>query len=251
MPNSNINPNANVNPDPWDVIGTEYVQTYEYYGQIDIKPVMMVFPGEKGSHQRPVVYDPKIHAGKNPFYQIQARLQVIPDQPISYSMERNWKQTDPDWNKITMLSIRKLGFVRADNVVDVRRFDGQWVKLENVEGYRQNRTEPEKGNYKTWKFTGVYADKEECRKAYLTEHPQSGNEPTAAASTSSPIIDDQAKKFALQFIETTIKEAYKNGAQYEEAAQKAEQFINANAAACAGLTIDSPEVKDLLNDVPF
>ena len=60
-----------------------------------------------------------------------------------------------------------------------------------------------------------------------------------------------AKKIALQFIETTIQSAYKNGAQYEDVVEKVRDFIAANAGSCAGLTIDSPEVQNLLNEAPF
>ncbi len=243
---SNINPNANV-MDPWEAAGTEYVPVYEYYGQVQLTPVWMVFPGEKGSGQRPVVYNPQAHAGKRPFLQIEARLNVIPDQPLSYAMEMKWTNFDQDWNKITMPSIRALGFIREDNKCDTKRFNGQWVKLESVEGFRQNKTNPEKGNYKTWKFTAVYADREACRNAYLTQHPDSSTAATATPAQSTIVPN----KVALQFIETTINEAYKSGASYEDVVEKVRTFIETNASACVGLTVDSPEVRELLDQTPF
>ncbi len=245
-----VNPNANV-VDPWDLMGQEYVPVYEYYGQIQFTPVMMVFPGEKGSGQRPVPYNPQAHQGKRPFLQIEARLSAIPDQKLSFAMEQKWSNFDQDWQKITMPSVRKLGFIKPDNKVDFQRFNGQWVKLENVEGFRQNKTNPEKGNYKTWKFTAVYPDREACRNAFLTEHPQDGNTPAPKATPQPAAADDPAKKIALQFIETTIQGAYKNGAQYEDVVEKVRDFITANAGSCAGLTIDSPEVRNLLDEAPF
>ena len=243
---SNINPNANV-MDPWEAAGTEYVPVYEYYGQVQMTPVWMVFPGEKGSGQRPVVYNPQAHAGKRPFLQIEARLNVIPDQPLNYAMEQKWTNFDQDWNKITMPSIRALGFIREDNKCDTKRFNGQWVKLESVEGFRPNKNNPEKGNYKTWKFTAVYKDRDACRQAYLAEHPENGA-PVTSAPQQSTIVPNNV---ALQFIETTINEAYKGGAQYEDVVEKVRAFITANASACGGLTVDSPEVRELLEQVPF
>lgn len=245
-----VNPNANV-VDPWDLMGQEYVPVYEYYGQVQFNPVYMVFPGEKGSGQKPVPYNPQAHADKRPFLQIEARLSAIPDQKLSFAMEQKWSNFDQDWQKITMPSVRKLGFIKPDNKVDFQRFNGQWVKLENVEGFRQNKTNPEKGNYKTWKFTAVYPDREACRNAFLTEHPQDGNTPAPKATTQPAAADDPAKKIALQFIETTIQGAYKNGAQYEDVVEKVRDFITANAGSCAGLTIDSPEVRELLDATPF
>ena len=244
------NPNATV-MDPWEAAGTEYTPTYDYYGQISLNPVWMVFPGEKGSGARPVPYNPQTHAGKQPFLQIEAKLAPIPDQKLSYPMEMRWNSYDQDWNKITMPSIRSLGFIREDGKCDTKRFNGQWVKLEKVEGFRQNKNNPEKGNYKTWKFTAVYADRDACRNAFLTEHPDSGTPAPTAATAPKPAANDPAKATALQFIDATIKEAYRNGAQYDEVCEKVDKFITANAAACAGLTIDSPEVRELLDQTPF
>ena len=142
-----VNPNATV-MDPWEAAGIEYVPTYEYYGQIQINPVWMVFPGEKGSGQRPVPYNPQAHKDKRPFLQIEARLAAIPDQKLSFAMEMKWAQFDQDYQKISMPSIRKIGFVTPDGKADLKRLNGQWVKFESVEGFRQNKTSPEKGNYR-------------------------------------------------------------------------------------------------------
>ena len=248
---SSINPNANV-MDPWEAAGTDYTPVYEYYGQVQVTPVWLVFPGEKGSGQKPVPYNPQAHADKRPFLQIEARLNSIPDQKLSFSMEQKWASYDQDYQKITMPSIRKLGFILPDGKADMKRFNGQWVKFENVEGFRPNKTNPEKGNYKTWKFTAVYTDREACRQAFLAEHPQDGNTP-APKATPQPAAAamDPAKKIALQFIETTIKGAYSNGAQYEDVLEKVRSFIATNADSCAGLTVDSPEVRELLEQTPF
>lgn len=247
-----VNPNANV-VDPWDLMGQEYVPVYEYYGQVQFTPMQMVFPGEKGSGQRPVPYNPQAHQGKRPFLQIEARLAAIPDQKLSFAMEQKWTNFEQDWQKITMPSIKKLGFTTPDGQADCKRFNNQWVKFESVEGFRQNKTNPEKGNYKTWKFTAVYADKEACRQAFLTEHPQDGNTPapaaTAAPKTAAAPTGDKAT--AIKFIESTIQRAYKKGAQYEDVVETVRDFIADNADACAGLTIDSPEVRELLDATPF
>lgn len=245
-----INPNATV-MDPWEAAGTEYVPVYEYYGQVQITPVWMVFPGEKGSGQRPVPYNQKAHQGKRPFLQIEARLNALPDQKLSFAMEQKWSSFDQDWQKITMQSIKKLGFILPDGKADMKRFNGQWVKFENVEGFKQNKANPEKGNYKTWKFTAVYQDRESCRQAFLAEHPQDGNTSAPKATPQPEAVDDPAKKIALQFIETTIQNAYKSGAQYEDVVEKVRDFIVTNAGSCAGLTIDSPEVRELLDEAPF
>jgi len=244
------NPNANVLPDPWEAMGTEYVPTYSYYGQVSISGIWMVFPGTKGSGAKPVPYNPATHNGLRPFLQIEAKLAVIPDQKLSYPMEQKWANYDQDWNKITMPSVRTLGFIRPDGKTDFQKLNGKYVSLEQVEGFSPNRNNPEKGNYKTWKFTAVYNSLEECRQAYLSEHPSADNTPAPKAKAPKPETDPM-KAMALQFIETTIHEAYKNGAQYEDAYEKAKQFIETNAGSCAGLTIDSPEVRELLDQPPF
>ncbi|MBQ1507091.1 MAG: hypothetical protein IIZ36_01545, partial [Ruminococcus sp.] len=130
--------------DPWEAAGTEPTNTREYYGQILMDCVAMVFPGEKGSGQRPVVYDPTRHAGKRPFTQITATLDPLPEMGLTRETSSNWQNYSSDWLKITMPSIKNLGaFSNDKGGVDLRKFNKQWVKFQFVPGFVKNK-DPEK-----------------------------------------------------------------------------------------------------------
>ena len=226
--------------DPWKAAGSESVNTREYYGQILVECVAMVFPGEKGSGQKPVAYDPKIHQGKRPFTQITMKLDSLPEMQLSTETSKNWQNYSADWTKITMPSIRKLGFVTKEGECDLLKFNNSWVKFRFIPGFTKNR-DPEKPNYKTMEFLAVYKNEAECRKAYLTENGQD-SEPshTEPKSTSNEAVES-----ALKFVRSIAENAMKAGNPVGEAV---DTFLAQNAAACAGLKIDSPEIQALLKD---
>lgn len=225
--------------DPWDLAGTESVNTKEYYGAIVIDCVTMVFPGEKGSGQRPVAYDPAIHKGKQPFVQITATLDPLPEMMLSRETSCNWQNYSADWTKITMPSIRKLGFVTADGRCDLRKFNKSYVKFHFVPGFTKNR-DPQKENYKTIEFLKVYKNAKECLADFQA------NNTDAAADPAPATTNDNA--MALQFVQSVIDDARKNG---KDVTAAVEDFLTKNAALCNGLTAKSPEVLDLLSDPAF
>lgn len=242
--------NTNTNPadtfDPYEIAGSEYVPVREYYGRMSATCVAMAFPGEKGSGQKPVPYNPSIHTERQRFVQTEFRLSPLPEQQLSKPVEARWSNYDSDWTKITRKSLIDLGLINAAGNADIRRFDGMYCKLEWVEGFRKNKDES-KGNYKTMKITGLYKNEADCRSAYQKE--VAGGE---AAASAQPVVNDPAKASALAFIESIIQNAWKvPGAQYEDVHEKTDRFIQENAAACAGLTVDSPEVRELLEQIPF
>ena len=239
----------NYSYDAWSSAGTEYVSKREYYGQILIDCVAMVFPGPRGSKERPVPYDPQVHKGMQPFTQITMTLDALPEMQLSRPVECNWSNFDQDWNKISMPSIRQLGFVTADGRCDLRKFDHSFVKLEYIPGFRKNR-DPEKDNYKTMKFSAVYADEKACRTAYLDENASS-------AEFSMPIAEEpvtateESKASAMLFIKAVIKDSRGKGKDISGILDDVRKFIAENQSTCAGLTITSPEVIDAINEPPF
>lgn len=225
--------------DPWKAAGTVPTSTREYYGQILISCVAMVFPG---GGQRPEVYDPSRHT-KQPFTQITATLDPLPEMQLSRETSCNWQNYSSDWVKITMPSIRQLGvqFVDPDGAVDLRKFDKSWVKFQFVPGFTKNR-DPEKPNYKTMEFLKVYKSEAECRKAYLAENTSDAEAPAPATPQSTA---DPAVESALKFVRSIAENAMKKGSEVPEAV---DNFLQQNAAVCAGLKIDSPEIQALLQE---
>ena len=240
MPNNNF--------DAWSMAGTEYVSKREYYGQILVDCVAMVFPGPRGSKERPVPYDPEIHKGMQPFTPINMTLDPLPEMQLSRPVESNWSNFDQDWNKISMPSIRQLGFVTPDGRCDLRKFHKSYIKLEYIPGFRKNR-DPEKDNYKTMKFSAAYADEKACRAAYLEENSANA-EFSAPVPEAAPASED-AKASAMIFIKAVIKDSRSKGKDVSGILEDVRKFLSENAGTCAGLAITSPEVIDAINEPPF
>ena len=224
--------------DAWAAAGQEPVNTKEYYGQILVDCVAMVFPGEKGSKTRPVVYDPNEHKGKQPFTMITMTLDPLPEMHLSNETSKKWINYSPDWVKITMPSIKKLGFTTPDGSCDLRKFNESWVKFKFVPGFQKNK-DPEKENYKTMEFLALYKNERECTKAYMAENT-SNAEVEMPKSTSTPAVDS-----AMVFVRSIAENAMRSGLDVNEAV---DDFLQKNVAACAGLKIDSPEVQALLKE---
>lgn len=229
------------NLNAWEMAGEIPTNTRDYFGQINLDCVLMVFPGVKGSGQRPVVYDPNAHKGKQPFVQITATLNPLPEMQLTRETSRNWQNYNSDWTKITMPSIRKLGFVNTDGKCDLVKFNGQWVKFQFVPGFTKNK-DPEKPNYTTMEFLAVYKNEAECRVAYLAENGED-SESTVKAEPQSQT--SEAVESALKFVRSIAENAMKAGNSVPEAV---DAFLAQNAAVCAGLKIDSPEIQAMLKE---
>lgn len=234
MPNNNLN--------PWKIAGTEPTNTREYYGKVDVDCVLMVFPGEKGSGQRPVVYDPNEHGNKQPFAQITITLDPLPEMQLANLTTKNWQSYNADWLKITMPSIRKLGFVDSDGACDLEKFNGSWVKFQFVPGFQKNK-DPEKPNYKTMEFLKLYKNEAECRNAYLAENGSNAEKPVPHTEPKSET--NEAVASALKFVRSIAENAMKAGNSVPEAV---DAFLTQNSFACAGLKISSPEIQEMLKD---
>ena len=231
--------------DAWNAAGTEYVSKREYYGRILVDCVAMVFPGQKGSGQKPVPYDPAIHGNARPFTQIELQLDPLPEMQLSFPIERNLANFDADWNKITMPSIRQIGFVTADGKCDLRKFDKSYVKFEIIPGFRKNK-DPNKENYTTMKFTAAYKSEADCRKAYLEEN---GADAEYAPAPATEQTTDTST--AMTFIKAVIKDARAKGQDVGGVLDAVKSFMDDNKEVCSGLSITSPEIIDAINEPPF
>lgn len=225
----------------WKAAGTVPSNSRAYYGQIIFDCVAMVFPGEKGSKSKPVVYDPQIHTNAQPFVQITAKLDPLPEMQLSNETSSRWPNYSADWVKITMPSIKKLGFVDTDGSCDIVKFNNSWVKFRFVPGFTKNK-DPEKPNYKTMDFLAVYKNEAECRKAYQEENA-SNVQPGFSHTEPVQSQSNEAVASALKFVESIAENAMRKGDDIDVAV---DNFLEQNAAVCAGLKIDSPEIQALL-----
>lgn len=231
--------------DAWEAAENAKPVERAYYGRAMVDCVAMVFPG-KG--QRPVVYVPGQYPGAKPFTQITIQLDPLPEMQLSRPVSANWQDWSADWQKITMPSIKNLGFTKQNGGADLRAFNGQYIKFTFEPGFTKNR-DPEKPNYKTMKFCGLYPSEEACRKAYLQENTSNagvGVAVGAAVQTSpAPKADDPAVTAALAFVRSIAENALKSENPVPEAV---DDFLTKNKDACAGLTIHSPEIQALLKE---
>lgn len=227
--------------DPWEAAENAKERERAYYGRVMVDCVAMVFPARG---QRPVVFVPGQYPNAQPFSQISIQLDPLPEMQLSRPVSNNWQDWNADWVKITMPSIKGLGFVKPNGGADLKHFNGQWIKFTYEPGFTKNR-DPEKPNYKTMKFIALYPGEADCRKAYLQENTsQTGINanpaPVKAAAPSSPAVES-----AMIFVRSIAENALKVGNPVPEAV---DDFLQKNAAACAGLTISSPEVQALLQE---
>ena len=230
--------------DAWEAAENAKPVERAYYGKAMVDCVALVFPG-KG--QKPVVFVPGQYPGARPFTQITIQLDPLPEMQLSRPVSSNWQDWSADWMKITMPSIKALGFTKQNGGADLRAFNGQWIKFVFEPGFTKNR-DPEKPNYKTMKFCGLYPDEDACRKAYLQENTSAagiGAVPQGAAVNTEPAKKDPAVTAALAFVRSIAENAMKAENPIPEAV---DDFLKKNAAACAGLTIESPEIQALLQE---
>lgn len=235
--------------DAFDAAGVEVSNDYEYYGKILIDCAFMVFPGEKGSGVKPVPYDPQAHQGLRPFVQIDMQLDALPECKVQYAVKGNWPNYSQDWNKITMPSIRALGFVKDDGGLDLKKFNGTWVKCTKKTGYRKNQ-DPTKENYKTLVFLSSYATEQECHDAFETEHGSSAGAIDAEMGTGTVDTGQGSGKLdpaALAFVAYIVKEkARELGSDEVKVREAVKAWLAANADTCKGLTVETPEVEELI-----
>lgn len=229
--------------DAWELAGKIPANTREYYGQVMIKCEALVFVGEKGDGSRPVPYNEQVHKGKRYFIQVEIKINPLPEMQLERECKANWQTYNADWLKITMPSIRKLGFVNQNGEVDLKHFDRQWVKMQFIPGFSKNK-DPEKPNYKTMEFLEVYPTKEACRDAYLAEN--GADAATPHTEQKQPQSETSAAvKSALVFVRSIAENAMKAGNPIPETV---DAFLTQNVEACAGLKIDSPEIQALLKE---
>lgn len=229
--------------DPWEAAENAKERERAYYGKIMVDCVAMVFPA-KG--QRPVVFVPGQYPNAQPFSQISIQLDPLPEMQLSKPVANNWQDWNADWIKITAPSIKDLGFIKPNGGVDLHGFNEKWVKFTYEPGFSKNK-DPEKPNYKTMKFVALYPNEAECRKAYLQENTsQSGiNANPAAVPAAAAAPSDPAVASAMIFVRSIAENAMRAGNPVPETV---DDFLQKNAAACAGLTISSPEVQALLQE---
>ncbi len=228
--------------------GAEINYTNEYWGQVQIDCAKMVFPGDKGSKEKPVLYEETVHKDKKPFLQLEILVDVLPECQAQFPVTLKTPTYAKDWQKIGIPSIKDLGLVTDQNGADLEKLNGMWARVAQVPGFQKNK-DPEKENYKTLKFVKVFASQAECLadfEAAQGEYVHDTERDAGVATLSGN------KQIALDFIESFIKAQYGIGKKADEVEKELKKFIAETPIVSSQLTFESPEVVELLNGItPF
>lgn len=224
--------------------GREISYAYNYWGQVQIDAAQMIF-AIKG--EPPVPFNPEVHDRKSWFWMIEMVLDLIPGCKANFPIVLRTPDFAKDWQKIGMKSIKDLGFVTESNGADLASLNGKFVHISQVPGFTKNK-DPEKENYRTWKFIKIFRDQAECIADFEetqgdgTEYPQQ--------ETSTPVAST-SKTVALDFVKSFVKAQHDLGKQPDEVKVNLANFIKENAIVSAEVSIDSHEVIAILEEPPF
>lgn len=178
-------------------------------------------------------------------------LDLLPGSSANFQVKQSWMKHDKDWQRIVIPSLKEIGVVDDSGAVDFSQVKDHYVKVQQVEGTRpRDKNNPDKGNWNTYKFLAIYKSQEEAAAAMALD---SGDMPIPS-ETPAPkkaTKNDQRKAAALEFVKVALKSM--EGLKPDEIKTSLGQFIESNPNIKPYLSIDDPEVMELINNVsiPF
>lgn len=227
--------------------GREIVRTDEYWGQIKVAAAAMAFAG-KG--QKPAPFDPAIHSAKNRFIEIEMILDPLPECPTRFPVTMRVADFSADWQKIGLRSIKECGLVTDSGTADMHRLADSFVRVAQVPGFTKNR-DPEKENYRTLKFLKVFANEADCRADYYDAIGETPDAPVSTQRAAAPKAASPNVTIALDFVKSYVKAQRSLKTPESEIRDGLKRFISENKMVGDVLSIDSPEVTEILNEPPF
>lgn len=219
-------------------------KTYDLFGQlVDLETF-------KGAYQKgtrgAVPFDPNVHQKAQSI--IRFYIQPLPEINVTYLDQLNYESTNwADWAKVTWPSLKDLGFVDYHEIKD------RWFRFSRVpNGKTYTKSDGSTGEEKTWKMVVVFANEDECRKAYVAAGGKSdfanGNGHNATA-----VEESTDKKNARVFLEAIIKNVSHGKTTFAEVqeAVKAHTAYKADTAPYIArhYPIDSIETMTLITEI--
>jgi hypothetical protein len=224
--------------DPYERAANAQLKPREYWGQIKVDAYLCVLVRGKGKVQ----YDPAIHPEEQARTAISVAVLPLPEQNITYPVERELIAESAEWIKIVWPSLRKF------NLASPREAKDRWCKCHFVPtGRTYTGKDGVEKEATTLEFLELYADEAACRAAYRAATGQEEDlviEDIEQAPIPAP--DTKRKEAALEFVKVLVKQF--GGDHGQLATQMA-----AIPMIAEFFTVDSPEVRELLEavEMPF
>ena len=224
------------NDDPWSVADNAKPRALEYYGQVKADVWFGYFPGDGA---KPIPFDPAIHPADKRTAQIEIHIIPIPEQSVSWDIYQGYSDFSTDWTKITLPSIKAIGFDGLKNL------NGRWVRVAMADGKREKKdkaTGQKTGEfYPTFKFIEAYADQAACSVAYAGNSHHTEQPPL-------PDAGDAEKKSALAFATVIVKQSVAKGGDLTSIIADVTTGIAGMPMLNKHFTGDSPEILTLIQE---
>jgi hypothetical protein len=232
---------STVSDDPWEVADSAKPRDYEYYGQVQADVWFAYFPG---GGAKPIPFDPTQHPIDKRVTQIEIHIIPVPEQNVTFDVHQNYSDFSPDWTKITLPSIKALGFD------GLRSLNGHWVRVAQVDGKRKKLdkdTKAETGEYwSTFKFLEVYPDQAACEHAYSGARSLSPD----TEQQSAPEANGDAEKItALKFAKVVVENKAKGQTDKQAVIAAVTEAIAGMPMIAKYFTGSSPDILGMINEV--
>jgi hypothetical protein len=134
-----------------------------FYGRLELCTWPCVLVGGKGKQP----FNPKQHKREEMRPAVTIRIEPLPEQNISFDLEREVLITDAEWYKVTLPSLRTLG------VRDESDLEGRWckAKLTKSGGQFKSKASGKMKDKDCFEILALYVDEAECRAAFRRENP--------------------------------------------------------------------------------
>lgn len=227
-----------VTDDPWQVADNAKPRDFEYYGQVQADVWFGFFPGNGA---KPVPFDPTQHSIDKRTVQIEIHILPVPDQNVTFDVHQSYSDFSPDWTKITLPSIKALGFD------GLRSLNSHWVRVTQVDGKREKvdaTTKQKTGEfYKTFRFIEAYPDQAACEHAYAGAAPSHTEQQPLPESTGNA-----EKETALKFARVVVENKAKGQTDKQKVIVDVTQAIAEMPMISKHFTGSSPEILAMINE---
>lgn len=221
--------------DPYERAAKAQLRPREFWGQVQIDAWLCVLVMGKGK----VPFDPAQHREDRACTALNIAVLPLPEQNITFPIERELIAESNEWIKIVWPSLRQFDLETPKDA------KGKWCRARFVPtGRTYTNANGEEKEATTFEFLALYDSEDACRAAYL----EGSNNPAAdhgSGGETGTAVNDPERHTALEFVKVLAKA---HGGDAETlAAEMAKMPLIAKH-----FSIDSPEVQELLTEnIPF
>ncbi len=210
-----------------------------YFGKVEITADFVVL--EKGIGKRP--FEPQSDKEQDKRTNMGLAIYLLPEMGLRFDIDRQVLAESKTWIEITWASLKELGLTSPRDIY------GRYVAatLEPTGRKFKSKNDNEEKNETAIKFLALYANEDECRKAFL-EQKNGGSStppaPTEQSKPSAPVNNQQA--VALQFARTVVKKAMEGKTKPDEIISAVGMALANNATLKDFFTAESPQIQQMI-----